>query len=267
MRRSLLLLVCAAVPAAAGPAATKAAKADKAPALIDATSVLDKLLAFRDEFGSLYVVPAPDSFSELGEAGKWVFYGDNKTLYQQRIFSSGAEGGKHYSWGMWAPRAKVSTAMIGPVQGKLAVTCSTKGERALTQLKPDEARTVLSSAKFYAPLWQRQAKFLARDENGTYYYVDELREEHGGNGHRVYMGQKGGMKELPMTNVVSDSEGDIYATKSGQLKIVAERGYFAYWIKGRKRLPLTVLEVTDNRYLIYRDLGIYGRLGAICDDL
>lgn len=263
MRRSLLLLVCAAAPAAAGPAATKATKP---PASIDAKPVLDKLLAFRDDLGGLYVVPAPDSFSELGEAAKWVFYGDDKALYQQRVYSSGSEAGKHYSWGMWSPRAKVSTAMIGPVHGKLAVTCAPNGERALTQVKPDEAKALLANAKFYAPLWQRQAKFLARDENGTYYYVDELREDYGGNGHRVYVGQKGSMKELPMTNVVSDSAGDIYATKSGQLKIIADRGG-AYWIKGNKRRDLISLEVTDNRYLIYRDLGIYGKLGAICDDL
>lgn len=266
MRRSLLLLLCAAVPAAAGPATKPANKADKAPKQIDAKPVLDKLLAFRDDLGGVYVVPAPDAFAELGEAGKWVFYGDGKTLYQQRIISSGAEGGKHYTWGMWAPRAKVSTAQIGPVKGKLVVTCAQNGERSLTQVKADEAKSLLSSATFYEALWQRQAKFLARDENGTYYYVDELRAEHGGNGHRVYVGIKGAMKELPMTNVVSDSAGDIYATKSGQLKIIADRGG-AYWIKGKKKLGLTALEVTDNRYLIYRDLGIYGTLGAICDDL
>lgn len=261
MRRSLLLLLCAAAPAVAGPKA-----ADKAPKPIDAKSVLDKLLAFRDDLGGVYVVPAPDAFADLSEAGKWVFYGDGKAMYQQRIISSGAEGGKHYSWGMWAPRAKVSMAHIGPVKGKLSVKCVQDSDRALTQVTGDEAKALLSSANFYAPLWQRQAKFLARDENGTYYYVDELREENGGNGHRVYVGIKGAMKELPMTNVVSDSAGDIYATKSGQLKIIADRGG-AYWIKGKKKLGLTALEVTDNRYLIYRDLGIYGKLGAICDDL
>ncbi len=39
-----------------------------------------------------------------------------------------------------------------------------------------------------------------------------------------------------------------------------------FWIKGAKKTELTMLEPTDNRYLIYRELGIYGALGAVCDD-
>ena len=262
-----MLLVCAAVPAFAAPAAKVADKAAVQPKLIDAQPVLSKLLALRDDVGGIYVVPAPDAFAELSDAAAWVFYGDAKALYQQRIVSSGSESGKHYSWGMWAPRAKVSLARIGPVHGKLAVTCTEGSDRALTQLTADETKALFSSVKFYAELWQRQAKFLARDEDGVYYFVDELRKENGGNGYRVYVGQKGSMKQLPMLNVVSDSAGDIYATKSGQLKIIADVGPVAYWIKRGKKRALTVLDVVDNRYLIYRDLGIYGTLGAICDEL
>lgn len=70
-----------------------------------------------------------------------------------------------------------------------------------------------------------------------------------------------------MTNMVSDSAGEIYATKTGQLKIIADKDHKAFWIKGGKKTELTVLEPMDNRYLIYRDLGIYGSLGAVCDDL
>ncbi len=262
-----MLLMWAAVPAVAAPTAEKVEEKAGQPKLIDAKPVLSKLLAFRDDVGGIYIVPAPDAFKELDDAAAWVFHGDAKSVYQQRIISSGSESGKHYSWGMWAPRAKVWPGRLGPVQGKFSVTCTEGTDRLLTQLKPDEAQALFSSVKFYAQLWQRQAKFLARDEDGTYYYVDELRKENGGNGFRVYVGLKGAMKQLPMLNVVSDSAGDIYATKSGQLKIVADRGSVAYWIKRGKKRALTVLDVSDNRYLIYRDLGIYGTLGAICDDL
>jgi hypothetical protein len=31
-------------------------------------------------------------------------------------------------------------------------------------------------------------------------------------------------------------------------------------------MELTVVDTYDNRYLIYRELGIYGQLGAVCDD-
>jgi hypothetical protein len=76
------------------------------------------------------------------------------------------------------------------------------------------------------------------------------------------------MKEQAMTNVVSDSGGDIYATKSGSLKIITDnKASTAFWIKGGKKTELTVLVPADNRYLIYRGLGIYGSLGVVCDDL
>src|SRR5438270_264459 len=42
-----------------------------------------------------------------------------------------------------------------------------------------------------------------------------MRDEYGGKGHGIFVGPNGGMKEMPMTNVVSDSKGEIYATKRG----------------------------------------------------
>jgi len=40
----------------------------------------------------------------------------------------------------------------------------------------------------------------------------------------------------------------------------------AYWKKGQTRNELVMLELLPNRYLIYRELGIYGQLGIVCDD-
>jgi hypothetical protein len=262
MRRYLIVILCLTTAAVAAPD-----QRDKKLKAIDAKPVLDKLVVFRDELGGFYVVPAPDSFPTMDEAGKWVFYGDAKAIYQQRMISSSVTHGKHYEWGLWAPRSKIHPALIELVDDKLTLECDHKKPRPLTQLKADETKTFLAKVTFYPELWQRQAKFLARDDDGVYYYVDELREEYGGNGFRVFVGLKGSMKELPMTNMVSDSAGEIYATKTGQLKIIADKDHKAFWIKGGKKTELTVLEPMDNRYLIYRDLGIYGSLGAVCDDL
>jgi hypothetical protein len=260
MRRPLIAFLCLTGTALAAPASDKKVKP------VDAKPVLDKLIVFRDDLGSFYVVPAPDSFP-MDVAAKWVFYGDAKAVYRQRMISTSATPGKHYEWGMWAPRAKSHPARIELVDDKLTLECNYKDKRPLTQLKADEAKTFFAKVTFYPELWQRQAKFLARDDDGVYYFVDELREEYGGNGHRIYVGLKGSMKELAMTNMVSDSGGEIYATKTGQLKIIADKDNKAFWIKGGKKTELTVLEPIDNRYLIYRDLGIYGSLGTVCDDL
>jgi hypothetical protein len=237
---------------------------------IDAKPMFGKLLVFKDDFGGYYVSP-DTAVVESDSAQQWVFFGDGKEMYQQRIVGFGASGAD-WEWNLWSPRAKgLQTAQFGYAKGKATLDCrqsdEKEGHRALTQLTADEALAFLKGVKFYPPLWRRQSKLLARDDEGVYYFVDQLRDEYGGNGFRVFVGMKGAMKEQAMTNVVSDSAGEIYATKTGALKIIAGKGGDAVWVKGGKRSDLTRLEPGDNRYLIYRDLGVYGALGAVCDDL
>jgi hypothetical protein len=221
---------------------------------------------FKDDTGMYYVSPAPGVTDK--DAEQWVFYGDGKTMYQQRIVGSGTAA-KGYEWSIWAPRVKtMQVATLEPKSDRLTVSCGVKDARALTQLKSDEAKTFFAKATFYPPLWQRQTRFLARDDDGVYYFVDELRDEYGGQGYRVFVGEKGTMKEMPMTNVVEDSGGFIFATKGGSLKIISDKkADTAYWVKGGKKIELTTLVPTDNRYLIYRSLGVYGSIGTVCDDL
>ena len=256
MRRPLILLVCAASVASAEP---------KKPKPIDISSMIDSLDVFKDDVGNFYVSPRPGI--DFKDATQWVFYGDGKAMYQQRVVGSSLTSGQHYMWNVWAPRAKgMTTAEIDLNKGVLAVTCRVKDKRPLTQLNADEAKTVLKRAAFYPPLWQREAHLLARDDDAVYYYVDNLREEYGGNGYRLFVGPKGAMKEVPLANVATDTAGEIFATRSGQLKLVANEGGKAYWSKGGKKTELTVVDPWPNRYLIYRELGIYGQLGAVCDD-
>jgi hypothetical protein len=76
------------------------------------------------------------------------------------------------------------------------------------------------------------------------------------------------MKPLKMTNVVSDSEGDVFATRSGELRLVLDKKESA-WVQKGKRQPLRSLPVEDNVQLIYSELGAYtGQpLGTPCDVL
>lgn len=264
MRRALVLVLALAAPALAG--GNKALEAKK-PKPIDAKAHADKLEVWKDDLGQFYVVPAANAFS-FEEAGTWVFYGDGKTMYQQRIVGSGSSG-KGYEWSIWAPRVKtLQLAGLETKNDRLTVTCGIKDARVLTELKADETKLFFAKATFYPPLWQRQTRFLARDDDGNYYFVDELREEYGGQGYRVFAGAAGTMKEMPMTNVVEDSGGFIFATKGGSLKIISDtKSDKAFWVKGGKKIELTVLVPGDNRYLIYRSLGVYGSIGTVCDDL
>jgi len=265
MRRVLIALcMSAAVSGIAGAGGTSETKKVKP---IDAKANADKLEVWKDDLGQFYVVPTPSAFS-FEEASSWVFYGDGKTMYQQRIIGSGT-GTKGYDFTIWSPRMKtMNAAVIETKNDRRTVECGLKDKRVLTQLKADEAKVFFGKATFYPPLWQRQTRFLARDDDGVYYFVDELREEYGGEGYRVFVGLKGAMKEMGMTNVVEDSGGFIFATKGGSLKIISDKKLdTAFWVKGGKKLELTVLPPNDNRYLIYRNLGVYTSIGTVCDDL
>jgi hypothetical protein len=259
VRRALVALLVSA---------TALAAPDKKVKPIDAKSNAAKLEVWKDDVGQFYVVPLYNAFS-FEDAGAWVFYGDGKNMYQQRIVGSGTGQHDSYEWTVWSPRVTtMNHAQLESVDNRLRLTCGLKDKRVLTQLKADEAKAFFGKATFLPPFWERNAKFLARDDDGVYYFVDMLSQEAGGNGYRVFIGQKGSMKEQAMTNVVSDSGGEIYATKSGNLKIITDnKASTAFWIKGGKKTELTVLVPGDNRYLIYRGLGVYGALGVVCDDL
>ncbi|HET9989687.1 MAG TPA: hypothetical protein VFQ65_14240 [Kofleriaceae bacterium] len=265
MRRALIVLFLSVAGAAL--AGGNKDLENKKPKPIEVKANADKLEVWKDDLGQYYVVPTLNAFT-FDEAGAWVFYGDGKTMYQQRIIGSGTAA-KGYDWTIWSPRVKtVQAAGLETKNDRLTVSCGVKDTRALTQLKADEAKVFFAKTTFYPPLWQRQTRFLARDDDGVYYFVDELRDEYGGQGYRVFVGQKGTMKEMGMTNVVEDSGGFIFATKGGSLKIISDKKLdTAYWVKGGKKLELTVLVPNDNRHLIYRDLGIYGSIGTVCDDL
>ncbi|HUS30067.1 MAG TPA: hypothetical protein VMZ53_16285 [Kofleriaceae bacterium] len=270
MRKHVALLVALGSSiASAGPSKTD----DKAPAAattIDVAPVAEKLAAYKDEFGNIYVMPALAAFDDTNELQKWFFYGDGKTMYQQRVsrFTTGKGG---YDVSLVAPRAKeVPGGWLVNNSDGLSLTCRAArvsgGRRDLTALSADETKTLLAKAKFVPPMLLRQPHFLGRDDDASYYYIDRLASEAGGKGFRVYVGQTGAMKQLALTNMATDSMGEIYATKSGKLKITTGKDAHAYWIKGSKKIELTVVPPADNRYLVYRELGIYGSLGTVCDD-
>lgn len=242
------------------------AYADGKPKPIDVKATIDKLDVFRDDTGMLLVVPRPGELDK--DADAWLFYGDGKTLYQQRIIGSGASGDQR-SWVVWSPRAKGlqgASLELDPSGADVKCNAGVDKHQKLVPVAPDKARALLNKATFLPPLWTRSAKFLARDDDGVYFFVDAADEEHGGKDYRVYSGKKGAMKQLAMTNVVSDSAGEIYATKLGELKVVSGTDGKAYWKRGEKKAELIVLPLYENKYLMYRELGIYGTLGVVCDN-
>jgi hypothetical protein len=230
----------------------------------DISKVKQDLVVLTDDDGDIYVIEG------VWGSEHYVFFGDGKVMYRQRIFGGGADGTTgRVDYTFWAPRS--DRGEIGRNgKGEYYLSCGRgKDVETITLRKvPDaDAKKVLDTATFRKPFWKRQAQALARDDSGNYYYVDRMRDEHGGKGHRIFAGPKGGMKELPMTNVVSDSVGEIYATKKGELRFVTQPNK-ATWIKGSAKTELTIIPIEENIALVYGDLGVYdGSLGTPCDDL
>lgn len=262
MLRNFRLSVCMVTLACLTQAAL--AQGTKGPGkdseVIDVKSQAANFRVYTSEAGKFYVVPAKVDLDGM------VFYGDGKTMHQQRIIGGGSSGDGSMDFAIWAPRAVnlQQGSLTIAADGGAVVQCNREHPVTLTPATPGESQRVLTKAAFHKPLWKRMSKFLARDDNGVYFFVDVLRDT--GKGHRVFIGQKGAMKAMPMTNIVDDAAGQIYGTKRGELRIVANEGEKASWRKGKKEEKLTILDPGDNRYLVYRELGIYGQLGTICDD-
>jgi hypothetical protein len=264
MRAALVVVITAIVAAGAlVPDTAGAERKRRKKAETELENVADvraRFVVLTDGEG-IYIVADPSWTDD-----HWLFSGDGKTFYRQRVFSSGKDGSQG-TWSMrfWSPRVDSQADVDARTGGRFLLTCG-KEEVELKKLPDAEAARIVERGVFKKQLWRRQAQFLARDDRGNYYYVDRMRDEHGGKGHRIFVGPKGAMKELPMTNIVSDSVGEIYATRKGELRFVTSTSS-ATWVQGQTKLALTIVPVEDNVAMIYGDLGVYeGSLGTPCDE-
>jgi hypothetical protein len=257
LARLLPLLATFAVSAAQ---AGKPAAPEETGAPIDVTAHRDKLVVVSDgKQHFMALVPCGDMSSPT-------YYGDGKTFWAQRVFGGGSSGTESFNRAFWDPRSNRS-AQVSFKDGKYTVSCDDR-ESELKPVADTERDAILAAARFFPARWKYRAYALARDNEGKYYYVDRLREPERSLSFRLFVGARGSMKQQKMINVVSDSEGDIFATKSGSLRLVLDKHETA-WIQGKKKTALVSLPVEQNHTLIYNDLGAYTgqRLGTPCDDL
>lgn len=243
------------------------ALAEPKPKPVDIKPIRDQLIVLQDADGGVYVV--------LPGSGSRVFYGvggRNKNLYEQPVIgrSSDSTAGT-WDVSVWAPR--VPNLQPGSVQkqkdGSFRKWCGGDNFTPLTRLSADQSKVVIDKGAFLSTAMMRRPYLLARDDGGVYYYVDVLRKEYGGKGYRVFIGKKGAMKQKPLSDVAIDSAGDVFATKTGDLRIVRDTSDSSKatvaWVKGEKRTTLFSLDVDVSSQLIFSDLGVYGFIGSICE--
>jgi len=252
-----LVLAVTASPAFAGDDQAVAPTVDIAP-------FKEKLRVFTDGKGH-YMAFMPFTISDSPIDGGYVFYGDGKTMWQQRRIGGGRSGKESFDFRLWEPRG--GAADVAYRAKEYSMTCESR-KTVLTKLPAEEATKIIESASFRPPKWQKRAFALARDNKGIYYYVDNDREPEDSRNFRVFKGPKGGLKAQRMLNIVMDANGTIFETKEGRLRLILDKGEQA-WISGKSQVKLTPLDIGDNRKLIYQELGVYaGELyGTPCDDL
>jgi hypothetical protein len=254
---------------AGGQAAADRASPSRPRDEVDVQAARKDMVVLHDGHGH-YLALVPYGASEL------TFYGDGKDLYQLRVFGSyTAQGDGKSERRIWAPISGGNGADIELADGKWTVRCSNR-RTSLVVLGEAETRKVLDRAVFRKPFWKRQAYALARDASGTYYYVDKLRDDRSyeeqtadpdpPTGYRLFVGRKGRLKPQKLTDTAPDSRGVVLSTRRGDLSIDLGAPRVA-WSRGEKVVELTYLPPEDNATMIYRDLGLYRRLGIPCDDM
>ncbi len=255
-----------------GLAATVAA--DPKPAPVDVKPLKDKLTVLADAQGGVYAVfHDPDS-----PTSSVLFYGTakSKTLYAQIITGGGRDGD---AWHMrtWAPRLPDmhDGYLYRHQDGSFERDCAANDEAVLGELTGDKARAVLDGYAFLSSAIVRRPHLLARDDAGTYYYVDEIAKDYGGNGQRVFIGKRGAMRQVPLTDIASDSGGEVYSTKTGEIRLVTEitttadntstSHHRVSFVRGDKKIELVWLDLEMNSRLIFKDLAVYDFLGTLCE--
>jgi hypothetical protein len=239
-----------------------AAADEPKPKPVDIKPFRDQLIVLADAAGGTYVVKPGDD--------KRMFFGTGKTLYEQVVVGGGSDGDA-WNINVWAPRVSgyQPGSLYRRADGSFDKFCGGDTKTGLSLVTGNKAKAVLDKYQFVTTGLIHRPHALLRDDTGIYYYIDALAKVYGGKGYRVFVGKKGAMKELPLADVASDSAGEVFATKSGDLRLtVTEQGSKSgVWAKGGKTTALLVLDPDRDEPVIFKELGVYSFLGTICDDL
>lgn len=212
-----------------------------------------------DEKNGRYIVFAPEGGDHPG-----MLYGDGKTFrpvphpdmmsagwfFDPRYFNPQNNDSfrgldlRLHSYVEVEDDAPTCTLMCGTHKTELALMPADKVSDFMSKIQVEPAPTL------------RVPHALARDQQGTYYYVDRSTEPGRERDFQLYVGKLGNLKRQSMKNVVADSEGEIFSSSAGDLRFVIGRDE-ALWIKGKSERKLRAVPIADNWQMIYNNLGVY----------
>jgi hypothetical protein len=218
----------------------------------------NKLLLARDGRGT-YVAFLPRS-----QGQRVLFSGDGKTFFRQYLPS---EKGDYV---FWEPRAQGTAELKLKQNRKPELVCG-KARATLEFLSDAQAREIVDQARFLKPRWRRVPRVLAKDEAGTFYLVDQARQEDGASPKdlRLYVGPRGHLEGSEVTDSRLSENEELFTVPAGQLKVALQAGEAtgAEWIQGDGRTPLTLVRGAEVARTAFLELGVYAgeKLGTACD--
>ncbi|MBS2022722.1 MAG: hypothetical protein JST92_09950 [Deltaproteobacteria bacterium] len=226
------------------------------------TSAKVPLVLLTDGAGAYFAHPVEETRSLL-------LAGDKSALYAQLLIGSGANGAD-FDVTFWDPNygAGADRGLMFK-DGVYTLICGKKNI-TLTKVEPEAAKKILAGARLLRPRWQRRAFALARDDAGTYYYVDTVRDDENKKGdesdYHLFIGRKGNVEFVPLEDAIIDGSGASFITAKGRL-VFTEGMKSAAWAVGQGQSPLKAVDLFSEAAMIYSKLGAYKgqALGTPCD--
>ena len=231
---------------------------------------LEKTVVCADDKKKRTIVVAPEGGDNPG-----VLYSDGKAFHRARTTEMSGDGWfydprffnpGHNSSFRGIDFRSWSRIDVDKNSGRCVLTCGTRSTE-IPRATGKDAAAIVDSMVVEPDLLPYEPYVLARDRQGTYYYVERSTKPGEERYFRLYIGRLGGLKLQKMKDIVSDSEGEIFSSKAGDLRLVLDRSE-ATWIAGKNANKLKMVPVEANLQMIYNNLGVYTgmRLGTPCDD-
>jgi hypothetical protein len=249
---------------------------DKLPPTVEIDAAAKAKMAVCTDGKSHYIAIGPHE-----QVNHQLYYGDGKNMSEVDSQGHGMLSGTDfldprfvaptYNTNFRGLDMRVYSAVEYDADKKSCALRCGERKQTLTLMSADDTKKLVGSATFRKSPRTREPYALARDDRGTYYYVDRGATADTKNNFRVFVGKKGAMKLQKMKDVASDSEGEVYSTATGDLRLItsnSDKPEFT-WMAAGKPTKLVVLPIRDNLNLVHTTLGVYTgeRYGTPCDDL
>ncbi|MEM6733494.1 MAG: hypothetical protein AAF658_18185 [Myxococcota bacterium] len=227
------------------------------------TTLPAKMVFLKDDAGNILAYDVKE------KARGVLLAGTTKALWKQRVAGSSSSGESKFSVSFWDPRFKQRSFQFK--DGKYELICGKKSI-PFSPLSEAEAKKLRGEARVFNPRWHRYPVVLARDNRGTYYFVDQVRNEdeitYEVEDYRLFVGRKGRVELLDLEDAIVDRAGQVFLTKRGRLVVEFNgKEKKVQWFIGDNVVELVDVELWSAAKMVYTRLGSYAGqpIGTACD--